>query len=82
VVERFIPGQNETPAMVVRLDQPTKMDGVTADLAVLELRYLGASWRSGETVHVELCDFEPESKPWKDRRRGIWVASQVTVRAL
>jgi hypothetical protein len=29
-------------------------------------------------VHIELCDFVPEAKPWDDRRRGVWVESHAT----
>ena len=80
MVAEFIPGQNETPAAVIKLDEPLTAEGVTGDLLVLELRYVGASWQSTGTVHVELCDFAPESTRWQDRRQGKWVESHATYR--
>jgi len=65
-VERFIPGQNKEAAMLVRLDSAISVDGVTGNIVVLELRY------------VELCDFEPESESWKERRQGAWVESHAS----
>ena len=72
----FIPGQNEALAAMVQLDQPLTAQGVTGSIVVLELRYAGAIWSRSGTVHVELCDFMPESKPWRERRQGKWIESQ------
>ena len=66
----FIPGQNSTPALVVELDHPIKVDAVTGRTVVLELRYEDAVWTEENVVHVELCDFVPEAKPWQHRRQG------------
>jgi hypothetical protein len=74
----FISGQNDTPAAVVRLDQPITVNNVTGDILVLELRFAGATWSSHNIVHIELCDFTPEPKAWKDRRQGLWVESSAT----
>jgi len=74
----FIPGQNVPPALVVRLDEPLEVDGVRGDIVVLELRYVGSDWGRSGTIHVELCDFEPERKRWQDRRQGRWVESNAT----
>lgn len=79
---QFIPGQNESPAAVIRLDAPITAEGVTGDILVLELRYVGANWNLTETVHVELCEFMPEPKSWQDRRRGKWVESHATYKRL
>jgi len=81
-VATFIPGQNEKPAAVVTLDKPVTAEGVTGDTLVLELRYAGASWGPTETVHVELCDYTPEPKGWKDRQQGKWVESHATYERL
>lgn len=81
-VDRFIPGQNEKPAMVVRLDRPVTLKETTGQYLVLELRYTGAIWKNGETVHVELCAVDPEDKSWHERGRGVWVESNATVRAI
>jgi hypothetical protein len=80
VVDRFIPGQDEAPAMVVKLADPISVNGVTGHILVLELRYAGAQWEDMATVHVELCPFDPEDKRWQDRRQGKWVESHATIR--
>jgi hypothetical protein len=74
-VTALIPGQNDQPAVVARLDEPLEVAGLRARIVVLELRYVDAEWGPSETVHVELCDFEPESKRWQDRRQGKWAES-------
>jgi hypothetical protein len=75
---KFIPGQNTEPAALIKLDEPLTGDGVTGDFIVLELRYAETKWGPTETVHVELCDFEPEEKRWQDRQQGEWVESHAT----
>jgi hypothetical protein len=77
-VRAFIPGQNETPAAVVRLDEPITFEGTTGDVVVLELRYVGAKWKATETVHVELCEFMPEPVASELRRYGKWIESHAT----
>ena len=80
VIERMIPGQNDQPAALVKLDEPIEVDGVTGRYLVMELRYVGAAWNvPSATAHVELCDFVPEAKPWKNRRQGKWVESHSTI---
>ena len=79
---KFIPGYNTEPAAVVRLDERITVDGVSGDIVVLELRYVGAKWRETGFVHVELCDFLPESKPWSERRKGAWVESDAEYRLI
>ena len=78
VVSSFIPGQNDNQAAVVRLDNAITVQGITGEIVVLELRYVGAKWQDTETVHVELCDFTPEAKSWQRRRQGKWVESHAT----
>ena len=75
---KFIPGQNENPAAVIELDEPISVDGIEGRTVVLELRFLGATWGTTETVHIELCDFVPEDKAWQQRRQGKWVESHAT----
>jgi hypothetical protein len=85
-VEKWIPGQNSTPACVVRLDKPLTATGDvrgereqrTGEFLILELRYVGQEWESSGTVHVELCETEPEDKPWAEREVGAWVESHAT----
>jgi hypothetical protein len=81
-VTRFIPGQNDNPAIVAHLDAPVSIDEITGRVVVLELRHQGASWDRTNTVHIELCDFEPEEKTWKDRRQGKWIESHATYEKL
>jgi hypothetical protein len=86
VVAKWIPGQNAQPACVVRLDAPLtatrdvpgKRESRTGSYLVLELRYVGKARESTGTVHVELCDVEPEDKSWADRPVGAWVESHAT----
>jgi hypothetical protein len=77
-VVAFIPGQNKEPAAVVELDSPIEAAGAVGKFVVLELRYVEAKWEEGQPVHVELCDFMPESKRWQDRRQGKWVESHAS----
>jgi hypothetical protein len=74
----FIPGQNDTPAAVVKLENPITVDNLTGDVVVLELRYVGAEWKNQATVHIELCGFMPEPKRWQERRKGMWIESHAT----
>lgn len=85
-VEKWIPGQNTQPACVVRLDAPLTANGLvrgtrekrTGMFLVLEVRYVGQEWEPSGTVHVELCETEPEDEAWSDREVGAWVESHAT----
>lgn len=77
-IVKEIPGQNQEPALVVEFEKPFEIDGYTARYGVLELRYEGARWGGRETCHIEVCDFMPEDKTWKDRNQGKWVESHAT----
>jgi len=77
-VVSFIPGQNDTPAAVVKLEKPITVYNLTGDVVVLELRYVGAEWKNQATVHIELCGFMPEPKRWQERRQGEWIESHAT----
>lgn len=77
-VLRFIPGQNAAPAAVVQLDRMLEGGTAMCEIAVLELRYANRVWTDENVVHVELCDFIPEAKPWPFRRQGRWVESNAT----
>jgi len=78
-IERLIPG-NAQPSLVVRTDDGVSANGTTGRVLVLQLRYTGASWTSGAVVHIELCDFEPDSEAWANRRQGQWIESHAVVR--
>jgi hypothetical protein len=78
-VIQFIKGQNEEPAAVVKLDQKISGEKITGDIVVLELRHEGQTWQEPTPVHIELCDFMPQDKTWKDRKQGEWVEAAATV---
>lgn len=75
----FIRGENDPPALVARLDAPISVGDATGDIAVLELRWVGAVWEDGAVAHLELCDFVPEDVPWQKRRSGHWLESHASV---
>ncbi|QIK65430.1 hypothetical protein G7072_02920 [Nocardioides sp. HDW12B] len=85
-VEKWIPGQNTQTACVVRLDEfltatgdvRGKREQRTGVFVVLELRYVGQEWEHSGTAHVELCDAEPDDRPWSEREVGAWVESHAT----
>jgi len=81
-VKAFIPGQNDLPAAVIELDEAAVSENIAGRYLVLELRYAGSEWSESETVHVELCDFEPDTRAWRDRRQGRWVESHASYRKL
>ena len=76
---KWIKGQDKEPAAVVRLDQKISGEKITGDIVILELRYVGQTWQQPTPVHIELCDFMPEDKTWKDRKQGEWVEAAATV---
>lgn len=78
-VLRFMPGRNETPALVARLDTPLTVEGYTGDIVILELRYQDALWHHNAVAHIELCNFMPEDLPWQQRGKGRWIESHATV---
>lgn len=78
-VIQFIKGQNKEPAAVVQLNQKISGEKITGDIFVLELRLVGQTWQEPTPVHIELCDFVPENKPWKDRKQGEWVEAAASI---
>ena len=75
---RTIPGQNKEDALVVKLDFPITGKKITGDILIMELRYEGQTWATDGPVHLELCNFMPEEKPWKNRKQGEWVESHAS----
>lgn len=78
----FIPGQNAEPAAVIEFDEPLISALGSGKFAVLELRYVRATWGRKETVHVELCEALPEERRWQERPKGVWVESHATYEVL
>lgn len=81
-VMAFIAGQGKEPAAVIKLDEHINFEGISGDVLVLELRWVGSTWDNQGVVHVELCDFVPENKTWKERRQGKWVESHASYRKI
>jgi len=81
-VINFITGQNKSKAAVVKLDNKITGKNLTGEIAVLELRYADQTWNDPSPVHIELCDFMPDDKSWKDRRQGEWVEAAATLRII
>lgn len=81
-IVQFIKGQSEQPATVVKLDEIIWGEKITGDIVILELRYVGQTWMEHSPVHIELCNFMPEDKPWKDRRKGEWIEAAATCKLI
>lgn len=82
-VLKSIIGQNDTPALVIKIDEVISGNIVKGDIIVLELRHKGITWKKKEpSVQIELCDFVPENKAWKDRRQGEWIESAATFKKI
>ena len=80
---QFIKGQNAEDATVVQLDEVIYGEKLSGNIVVLELRQVGTTWLDPKPiVHIELCDFIPENKSWKDRRQGEWVEAAATLKKL
>jgi hypothetical protein len=87
-VVEFVPGQNQPHAAVIELDEELVLpDGagesrgreLRGKFLVLELGHVGTDWATPRPrIHVELCDFHPDPKPWSERRKGTWVESHAT----
>jgi hypothetical protein len=75
----FVPSRRGGRAAVVQLDRAITVGGATGQLIVLELRYPGTAWCSGETVSVELCDVRLEDAVGHCR---VAVESHATVEIL
>lgn len=79
----FIPGQNDKPALVVQLDEEIHVGGARGSVLVLEQGWVGVDWgQTSPRLHVELCDFVPEDRPFDERRRGAWAESHATYELL
>ncbi|UPT68515.1 MAG: hypothetical protein M0D57_07760 [Sphingobacteriales bacterium JAD_PAG50586_3] len=79
-VIKFIKGHNEELAAVVKLDEIIFGEKISGDIVVLELRHEGQTWQEPSPVHIELCNFMPENKTWKDREQGEWVEAAASVK--
>jgi hypothetical protein len=87
-VLEFIPGQNLQPAAVIKLDDKiilpegagaARRQELRGTFLALELGHEGTDWATPRPrIHVELCDFRPDSRQWQERRKGVWVESHAT----
>lgn len=71
----FLSEEDKRTTAVVELDEPVACKGTTGKHVLLRLRYVGARWAKREIVHVELCDFLPDERTHKEKKRGVWVES-------
>ena len=79
---QFIKGQHENPAAIIKLDQKISGEVITGDIVILELRYKGQNWDTPSPVLIELCDFMPEDRSWKERIKGEWVEGAASLRII
>ncbi|RXK86883.1 hypothetical protein [Filimonas effusa] len=79
---KFIKGQSESLAAVVKLDQKFSGEKVTGDIVILELRYTAQTWQEPTPVHIELCDFMPDDNTWRNRKKGEWIEAAASVTIL
>jgi len=54
----------------------------SGNIIILDLRYVGQTWKQPGPVHIELCDFMPENKAWKDCKQGEWIEAAATVKLM
>jgi hypothetical protein len=59
VVVDIIPGENDVPAVVVELDEPLHARRAQGQWVVLQLRYVGATWKNVGIVNIELLQARP-----------------------
>ncbi|MCK5415998.1 hypothetical protein KAI92_01055 [Candidatus Parcubacteria bacterium] len=81
-VIKFIPGQNKNTAIVIELDEEISGEKITGKYIVLETRYEDQNWQQNRPVHIELCDFFPEDKTWKERKQGEWIEATASYKIL
>lgn len=72
-VIKKIPSQNSGDAIVIELDDEINIKEGKGKYIILETRYEGQTWNEYGPVHVELCDFIPDSLPFNERKQGKWI---------
>lgn len=78
----FFNETDDREAAVVKFDEFLESPRGSGEFAVLLLRYVGAQWTDHEIVHIELCNFMPELKPWAERKQGAWIESHASYRKI
>ena len=76
-IVRAIFGKEESKTnVIVELPEKIKVDDFNGKYLVLSARYeKQENTETSGTVHLELCDFYPESKSWEERKHGEWIES-------
>lgn len=82
VVINFIAGQNKKEVAVIKFDEEISGREISGDILVIQLRYVDQTWNDPNPVHIELCDFVPENKPWNERRKGEWIEAAATLQII
>jgi hypothetical protein len=72
-VVNFIPSQNKGSAVVVKLDEQLVLKDATGNYVIMETRWQGQTWHEYGPVHLELCNFLPDSLPFERRKKGVWI---------
>jgi hypothetical protein len=78
----FGKGDTKTNA-IVELFEKIKVDDFEGKFLIIRTRYEKQEITEvSGIVHLELCDFLPESKPWEERRQGEWIESHASYKKL
>jgi hypothetical protein len=81
VVLRYFDDEHRQKNLLVGLQKPITLKGVTGSILCLTLRYEGAKWCGEEVVHVSLCSEEPRMEgPAQDKSKFAWVESHANYR--
>jgi hypothetical protein len=74
----FLTNSEPMPAAVIRLDEPIVLEGYSARIAILRLRYARDRWSRHEFGHVELCASMPADDGAHERQERLWVESRAS----
>ena len=68
---------------IVELPEKIRVDDFNGKFLVLSTRYEKQEITEiSGTVHLELCDFYPETKPWEERNQGEWIESHASYKRI
>ena len=74
----FLSSSGPARAAVIRLDEPIVLEGYSAQIAILRLRYARERWSRHEFVHIELCSGMPDDAGAHEREERLWVESHAS----
>jgi len=83
VVKEVFGKDNSKTNAIVELDDKIKVDKFEGKYLILSTRYENQEITELKgTVHLELFDFYPESKPWNERKQGEWIESHASYKII